>query len=87
MLQLVVVMLKRALGVVGRINEDAFHPSAIKRQQRFERQQVVTLNQQVFRFRVAMRGLELQQVIGNVSRDALRLGLVDPIKKRHGACL
>jgi len=34
-----------------------------------------------------MRGLELQQVKGSISSGALRLGLVDPIKKRHGAYL
>jgi hypothetical protein len=32
-----------------------------------------------------MRRQELQQVATNVSSGALRLGLVDPIKKRHVA--
>ena len=36
-LQVVVVMLERAPGVVRRIDEDAFHAAAIQRQQRLER--------------------------------------------------
>jgi hypothetical protein len=40
-------MLKRALGVVGRVNEDALDPARVERNQGFEGQQVVALNQQV----------------------------------------
>ena len=40
-------MLERAFGVVRRIDEDAFDLAAIEGQQRFERFEVIALNQQV----------------------------------------
>lgn len=45
--QLVVVVLERALGVVGRVDEDALHLPAVERQQCLEGFEVVALNQQV----------------------------------------
>ena len=47
MLEVVVVVLKRAFGVVGRVDEDAFDLPAIKRQQRLQRLQVVALDQKI----------------------------------------
>ena len=47
MLQVVVVMLERAFGVVRWVDEDALDLPAIERQQGFQRFKVIALNQQV----------------------------------------
>ncbi len=47
MLQIVVVVLKSAAGVIGRVDEDAFDLPAIEREQGFQRFKVVALNQKV----------------------------------------
>jgi hypothetical protein len=47
MFQVVVVMLKRALGVVGRVDEDALELPPVERQQGLERFEVVAVDQQV----------------------------------------
>ena len=65
--QLVVVMLKRALGVVGRINKNALDPARVERNQGFEGQQVVALYQQVVCMgtaHVPMDRLLFEQVVG-----------------------
>jgi len=77
-LQLVVVMLERALRVVGRVDEDAFHPAAVERQQGLEGREVVALDQQVVGTRdgVAVAGDGLQQAVGTwaaVVKAAVRL--------------
>lgn len=80
MLQIVVVMLKSAAGVVGRIDKDAFHLAAIERQQRFERVKVIALNEQVVlgRYNISSvvsvrevktylrRGLAVRIAVGNI---------------------
>lgn len=40
-------MLEGGLGVVGRVDEDALHPSGINRQQAFEGIQVVPLDEEI----------------------------------------
>ena len=65
MLQIVVVMLEGTLGVVGRVDKDALHLPGIKRQQCFQRIQVIALNQAVGRTCVAMLAEYLQQAIGH----------------------
>ena len=65
-LQVVVVMLERAFGVVWRVNKDALHLPPVKRQQRLERFEVVPLNQQVVVAgggRLAMHRYLLQQPV------------------------
>ena len=47
MLQAVVIMCKGAAGVVGRIDEHALHLAAELRFQRFQRQQVISVDQPV----------------------------------------
>src|SRR5690606_14372682 len=83
MLQLIVVVLEGGLGVVGRVDKNAFHLPAVERQQRLERQQVVTLDQQVLGICLAMGGLKLQQMIGDCGGGAGGLRLIHPIEKRH----
>lgn len=73
-------MLESALGVVRRIDVDALHPTPIERQQGFQRQQVVALNQQAFGVFVAVRRLKAQQVIGYGGGSLDGLGFVDPIE-------
>jgi hypothetical protein len=84
MFQLVVVVLESRLGVVGRVDVDALHLPAIVGQQGFQGEQVVTLDQQVFRIPVAVGGLKLQQVIGHGSGNLRCLCLVDPVEEGHG---
>ncbi|OIQ86934.1 hypothetical protein GALL_311930 [mine drainage metagenome] len=81
-LQLVVVVLERALGVVRRVDEDAFHLACIERNQRLERQQVVALDQQVVGG-IAIGLFLVEQVIRHVARRFLGLVLVDPIEEWH----
>lgn len=47
MLKIVVVMLKRAAGVIGWVNKDALHFSCIVGTQSFQRIEVVALNQHI----------------------------------------
>ena len=46
-LQVVVVMLKRAFRVVGRVNEDAFDLASVEGQQGFQGFEVVALDQEI----------------------------------------
>jgi hypothetical protein len=58
MFQTVVIVLEGRTSVVGRVNEDTFNLAGIIRQQRFERGQVVALDEQVLgvRFTVDRAG-------------------------------
>ena len=82
-LQIVVVMLEGALGVVRRIDEDALDPPRAERQQRLERLQIVALNEPVVGVRVAVDGLRFQQSIGHAPRGTLGLGIAEPGQLGH----
>ena len=85
-LQLVVVVLERRLRVVRRVDEDALHAPGIDGDQRLQRQQVVSLNQQILRRGVlaaAEDGFLLEQVRGHCAHSRLGLIFIDPIQKRH----
>ena len=86
--ELVVVVLESALGVVGRVDEDALHTSRIERDQGFQRKQVVALDEEIFvgTGEVAMHRLQLQQVVRHIAGGFFfGLILVDPIEKRHSS--
>lgn len=71
--QIVVVVFEGALSVVGRVNEDALHPPSIKRNQRFQGQQVIALDDEIVRRNgsVAVSSFALQQVV-NLIRSLQR---------------
>ena len=86
MLQIVVVMLEGRARVVGRVDMDALHASRIERQQRLQRFQVVTLDQQVAGVRIPRREVAglLQQPVGHVGSGAKILVSRQPVQNRHG---
>ena len=84
MFQLIIIMLKGTLRVVGWINIDALHPAPVERQQGFQGQQVVALNQQIVGVGFAVGLGELQQMVRDGCGFPHSLGFVHPIKKRHG---
>jgi len=84
-LKVVVVVLEGGARVVGRIDIDAFHPTGIEGQQRFQRLQVVALDQYVARATVARRQIRnfFQQAIGHVLCRADVLVPCQPVQYRH----
>ena len=74
-------------GVVGRVDVDALHLSAIARKQGAESLQVIAFDDEIFR-RIAPRGqgklwLFAEQAHGNVVVVAHNVGFTDKIKDRH----
>ena len=79
-------MLKRAFGVVGRVNKNTLHLPPVKRQQCLERFEVVALDQQVASglLRVAMGGDGVQQAVRHLGGGGEGGGAVKPVKGGHG---
>ena len=84
--QVVVVVLEGAFGVVGRVDEDALDLPAVKRQQAFQRFEVVALDQQVAlcRLRVAMRADGFQQAGGHAGGGGEGVWAAEPVEGGHG---
>ena len=90
MLQVVVVVLERAPGVVRRVDEDALHPAAVEGQQRLQRIQVVALHQQVAGRGGGVAhprpsGMRAQHPGGRGGSGAEGGVAVQPVKGGHGA--
>ena len=98
-LQVVVVVLKRAFGVVGWVDEDAFHLPPVKGQQGFEGFEVVALDEQVVvqplspalspegrgsNNRRGMDGHLLQQPVGHAGGGGEGACAVEPVEGGHG---
>jgi len=81
-LQVVVVMLKRALGVVGRVNKDALDLPAVEGQQGLQGFEVVALDEQVVCLGaagVAVACHRLQQSVGHASGGDEGVLAVEPV--------
>ena len=85
MLQIVVIVLERAPGVIGRIDVDALHLPAIKREKRFEGNEVVAMDNQVLSgcFGIAVDGFALEKVKGDFGGCATSVFIVHPVQNRH----
>ena len=85
MLQIVVVMFKSGVGVIRRVDINAFDTSAIKRQERFKRGEVVALHNQVARilFAATQRRIIIKETIRNIFRRLERVTFSSPIQSRQ----
>jgi hypothetical protein len=85
MLQIIVVVLERALRVIRRINGDAPDAPSVVWQQGFERVEVVALNEQVLAVGIAVGqfGHRLQQPVRRARRGPHGLFPLMPVQRRH----
>ena len=83
--KIVVVVLERAAGVVGRINEDALHPPRVERQQGFQGFEIIALYKQVFRLLVTIGVLcnGFQQAVRDSGGSFLIFGTGQPVELGH----
>lgn len=93
MLQPVVIVLEGRAGVVGWVDEDAFHPAGMVGLQRLQRQQVVALDQQVRRSALVAPAVFLDQkprfqawTLLLADPGQLQLPLHDLLPVRPAAC-
>ena len=84
-LQIVVIVLEGAPGIVGRVNGDAPDAPGVIRQQGFERVEVIPLNEQVLAVAVPVGqfGHRLQQPVRRARRGPHRLFPLMPVQRRH----
>ena len=85
--KVVVVMLESALGVVRRIDEDAFDTAGVERQKRLEGFEVVALDQQSARRWIAHLFDGIEKPVGHFARGALGFVIAEPGQLGHEVCL